>query len=79
MAIYFMNFSDDDKFLMIFFQQVDNYRIRQHNGNFGHYVIWDLKQGNDYGYNLNVKFEVCKFPNHIYGVRRAFTDNFNFK
>lgn len=41
MAVYFMAFSNDDRYLMVYFQIVDNFQIRQNKDREGNYIVWD--------------------------------------
>ena len=73
MAIYFMAFSTDNSYLMVYFQRVDNQQVRENRDKNGNYVVWDLNSNNlvtnDTIYN-NVQFARNNFPNHVNGRYR---------
>ena len=46
MAVKFMNFSSDSRFLMVFFQIVDGNLQRKNDSNEGIYILWDIKLNN---------------------------------
>ena len=59
MAIYFMSFSDDDNYLMLYFQKIDNFQIRENRDKEGVYVVWDLNSNTsviNWDILKNVKF-----------------------
>lgn len=81
MAIYFMAFSSDNNYLMVYFQRVDNQQIRENRDRNGNYVVWDLSSNNlvtnDTIYN-NVQFKKNNFPNHINGRYKILTRKQDF-
>ena len=81
MAIYFMAFSSDNSYLMVYFQRVDNQQIRENRDRNGNYVVWDLSSNNlvtnDTIYN-NVQFKKNNFPNHINARYRVLSRRLDF-
>lgn len=70
MAVYFMAFSNDDRYLMVYFQIVDNFQIRQNKDREGNYIVWDNLLNSpvkDWDRQKDAVFSQIKFPNHIYG------------
>ena len=69
MAVYFMAFSSDDRYLMVYFQIVDNFQIRQNKDREGNYIVWDNHLNSpvkDWDRQKDAVFTHIKFPNHIY-------------
>lgn len=74
-AVYFMTFSEDNRYLMVYFQIVDNYQIRQNKDREGNYIVWDNFQNSpvkDWDRQKDAVFKHVKFPNHIYGKYQYF-------
>lgn len=79
-AVYFMTFSEDNRYLMVYFQIVDNYQIRQNKDREGNYIVWDNFQNSpvkDWDRQKDAVFKHIKFPNHIYGKYQYFEGNLN--
>ncbi|KAL4455920.1 hypothetical protein ABPG73_008674 [Tetrahymena malaccensis] len=67
-AVYFMTFSINDDFLLIYYQLVDNYLVRINHDQQGHYMIWDIK--NNQAVKLweniqSIKWQKLNFPNSL--------------
>ena len=76
MAIYYMAFSEDDNYLMLYFQRIDNFQIRENRDKEGVYVVWDLNSNTsviNWDILKNVKFKTNSFPNHIYGISALYS------
>ncbi len=41
-AVYFMTFSDEGTYLLIYYQLIDNYLVRVNHDSQGHYIVWDI-------------------------------------
>lgn len=73
-----MIFSQDNRYLMVYFQIVDNYQIRQNKDREGNYIVWDNFQNSpvkDWDRQKDAVFKYIKFPNHIYGKYQYFEGN----
>jgi WD40 repeat protein len=71
MASYFMAFSDDDTYLMLYYQNINEHHIRENQDKEGKYVIWNFKsRSSEINWEIlkNVQFKSNNFPNHIYGI-----------
>lgn len=78
MAVYFMAFSEDDQYLMVYFQIVDNYQIRQNKDREGNYIVYDRSLNSsvkDWDRQKNAVFKKIKFPNHISGKYQFYEGN----
>lgn len=68
-AAYYMTFSIDDLYLLIYYQTVDNDQIRVNEDTQGHYAVWDLTADNRV-WNpdtiKNLSWRKLNFPNSIY-------------
>lgn len=67
-ACYFMNFSLNEQYLCINFQQFDKYNLREHDDKERNYLVWDLLKGErQENMDLVIETEVgnLNFPNHI--------------
>lgn len=76
-AVYYMTFSSDDQFLLIYYQTIDNKQIRVNEDTQGHYVIWDLNSDNRVFSNeviKNVEWGKMEFPNSIYAQYLFYPD-----
>ncbi len=70
-----MNFSEDDNYLMLYFQKINNFLIRENRDKEGVYVIWDLNSNTsviNWDILKNVQFKKNNFPNHIYGINKLY-------
>jgi WD40 repeat protein len=75
MAVFFMAFSTDSRFLLVFFQLIDHRLRRLDQSSEGIYVLWDIKLNNtvkSWEGQKEASFDQTKFPNHIYGNYRLF-------
>lgn len=71
MASYFMAFSDDDTYLMLYYQNINEHHIRENHDKEGKYVIWNFKsRSSEINWEIlkNVQFRSNNFPNHIFGI-----------
>ena len=78
MAVFYMAFSADDMFLMIYFQITDNFQIRNNEDKEGIYTLWDLQHNNQintWEALKNIPFGKFNFPNHIYGLYQYYDGN----
>jgi WD40 repeat protein len=78
MAVYYMAFSADDNFLMVYFQITDDFQIRNNEDKEGIYTLWDLihnNQINTWEALKNIPFGKFNFPNHIYGLYHYYDGN----
>ena len=78
MAVYFMAFSSDDKYLMVYFQIIDNFQIRQNKDREGNYIVWNTHHDTpvkDWDGQKDAVFKAIKFPNHIYGKYQFYEGN----
>ncbi|EGR29518.1 PH domain protein [Ichthyophthirius multifiliis] len=67
-AVYFMTFSKDEDFLLIYYQLVDNYLVRINHDQQGHYMVWDIK--NNQAVKLwdsikSIQWQIFNFPNSL--------------
>jgi hypothetical protein len=67
-ACYFMNFTSNDQYLCMNFQQFDKYQLREHDDKERNYLVWDLTK-NEKQENMDLVIETkvgnLNFPNHI--------------
>lgn len=78
MAVYYMSFSADDNYLMMYFQIIDDFQIRNNEDKEGIYTVWDLmnnNQINNWDLLKNIEFRKFNFPNHIYGIYHYYDGN----
>lgn len=68
MAVHFLLFSENSNYLMLYYQNTNQYRIREHKDRDGKYVIWNFKSKSA---EINpdtlksIKFNGINFPTHI--------------
>ena len=75
MAVYFMSFSTDNRFLLCYFQLIDTNLKRNNEAQDGIYVLWDIKLNNtakSWESQKEAVFSDVRFPNHINGKYRLF-------
>jgi WD40 repeat protein len=70
MAAFYMAFSLDERYLLSYFQLIDNFQIRQNENREGIYLLWDNILNNtvkNWDGQSEAVFDRIKFPNHING------------
>ena len=78
MAIHDMSFSEDNNYLMVYFQKIDNFQVRENRDREGVYSVWDLKSDtNVINWDIlkDVQFKKNNFPTHIYGIYQLYPDS----
>ena len=73
LASYFMTFSDDDNYLMLYYQSVNDFHIRENNDREGKYIVWNLRSNTteiNWEVLRNAQFRSAVFPSHVHGRRQ---------
>jgi hypothetical protein len=70
MAVFFMAFSADERYLLSYFQLTDNFQVRQNANREGIYLLWDNELNNtvkNWDGQSEAGFDSSQFPNHVHG------------
>lgn len=75
---YFMAFSDNEEYLMAYYQQIGKNGMRESKDKSGLYLLWNIKTGIfelDYSFLSKVSFSNFNFPTHLNVKTRPYTSN----
>ncbi|EGR31153.1 hypothetical protein IMG5_116830 [Ichthyophthirius multifiliis] len=66
--VYFMTFSQDSQYLLAYYQDIDNFQIRQNNDTNGQYIVWDIDRKEiikNFDLLKNTQWQSCIFANSL--------------